>query len=149
MHRKVAAALLAVLALGVTSCGSGDKTLSRAELVRQVELACKEAQRSVQRQQSTSRATGGEATVHFLDAVLAGQRVIVARIKHYDGSGEAKADFATFKQAVQQRLVLFERVRAAGAARIQTAIRSAQREAEALALRIQDSASRLGIQGCT
>jgi len=149
MHRKVAAALLAVLALGVTSCGSGDKTLSRAELVRQVEVACREAQRSVQRQQSASRSAGGEATARFLDAVLSGQRVIVARIKHYDASGEAKTDFATFKQAVQQRLALFERVRAAGSGRIPAAIRAVQREAEALALRIQDSTTRLGIQGCS
>jgi len=145
MHRKVAAALLAVLALGVTSCGSSGRTVSQAELVRQVELACKEAQREVQ---STARRGSGEATVRFVAAVIAGQRLLIARIKQYDGSGEAKAEFADFKQTMQQRLALLERVRSVRSGQLRNAIRGAQAEAEALSTRARAIAARIGFQGC-
>jgi len=142
MHRKVAAALVAVLALGIASCGESGRTLTRAELVRQVEAACREGQLATQ-QQGRARSTAG-----FLTAVVAGQRVIVARIKDFNGSGEAKSDFAAFKQGVQQRLALFQRFQSTGGAGLQRAIAQVQAEAEAITRRVHDAATRLGIEGC-
>lgn len=149
MHRKVAAALLAVLALGVAGCGGSERTLTRADLVRQVELACRAGQQEMQRQGSARGLTGAAATAHFLDAVLAAQHVVVDRIRDYAGSGDAKTDFADFKQAMQQRLAVFERVHRAGTADLRRAIAAEQAQAEALTRRVQESARRLGIEGCT
>lgn len=148
MHRKVAAALLAVLALGVASCGGSEqRTLTRAELVRQVELACRAGQAEMQRQpRATGSGTAG--TAHFLAAVLAGQRVVVARIKDYAGSGDAKADFADFKQAMQQRLALFERLARGGTANLRSGIAANQAQANALSTQIERSTQSLGIRGC-
>lgn len=147
MHRKVAAALVAALALGVASCGESGRTLTRAELVRQVEAACRQGQQETQQK---ARASGrSESTATFLAAILAGQRVIVARIKDLNGAGEAKSEFADFKQGVQQRLDLFQRVQSAGSAGVLRAIRAVQAETEAITRRVHDAATRLGIEGCT
>ncbi len=146
MHRKVAAALVAALALGIASCGESGRTLTRADLVRQVEVACTQGQRVTQQQ---SRASGrAHSMATFLAAIIAGQRVVVARIKDLNGAGEAKSDFADFKQGVQQRLALFARVQSAGSAGLQRAIRAAQAEAEAVSRRVHDAATRLGLEGC-
>ncbi len=145
MQRKVAAAIVAALALALVSCGESGKTLTRAELAKQVEAACKSGTQAAQRQ---GRAGGSTGPTHFLTAIVAGQRVIVARIKDLNGAGEAKSDFAAFKQGMQQRLAMFERVQSAGSAGLQRAIRAAQAEGEAITRRVQAAASRLGIQGC-
>ncbi len=142
MHRKVAVALVAALALGIASCGESGRTLTRAELVRQVDAACRQGQQEMQRQGR------GSGTATFLTAIVEGQRVVVARIKDFNGSGEAKSDFADFKQGVQQRLALFQRVQSSGSAGLQRAIRAAQAEAESLTRRVQGAATRLGLQGC-
>ncbi len=148
MHRTLAAALLAVLALGAASCGGSQKTLTGAELVSQIQLACRQGQQEMQRQQRRARATGSAAAMHFLDTVVSGQRVINERLKNIDSSGATKADFDTFKQAMQQRLALFQRVQSAGAAHVQSAIRSAQGEGEAITKRLQEATARLGVRGC-
>ena len=147
MHRKVAAALVAALALGIASCGESGKTLTRADLVRQVEAACRQGQQVAQQQGRASGRSGGPTT--FVTAIIAGQRVIVARIKNLNGAGDAKSDFATFKQSMQQRLALFQRVQSAGSAGLQRAIRAVQPEAEAVTRRLQDAAGRLGLEGCS
>ncbi len=147
MYRKVAAALVAVLALGVASCGESGKTLTRADLVRQVEAACRQGQQVTQQRGRASGRSG--ESVAFLTALVVGQRVVVARIKDFNGSGEAKSDFAAFKQSMQQRLALFERVQSAGSAGIQRAIRAVQAEAEAVTRRLQAAATRLGLEGCS
>ena len=143
MHRKVAAALVAALALGIASCGESGKTLTRADLVRQVDAACRQGQQAAQQR---GRARGSTT---FVTAIVAGQSVIVARIKNLNGAGDAKSDFATFKQSMQQRLALFQRVQSAGSAGLQRAIRAVQAEAEAVTRRLQDAAGRLGLEGCS
>lgn len=148
MHRTVAAALLAVLALGAASCGGSQKTLTGAELVRQIEVACREGQKETQRQQRGARGTGGAATLHFLNAVLAGQRVVIGKIDGYDTTGASKAAFDELRQAMHQRLALFQRVQSAGAAHVQSAITSAQSEGEVVSRRIGDAVARLGVTGC-
>jgi hypothetical protein len=146
MHRKVAVAIAAVLALGVASCGGSEKTtVTRAELVRQVELACRDGQRESQRQMRGARAGGRSG---FIDAVLAGQRVIVDKIDDFETSGPAKADFEDFQSGMQARLDAIERIAAVDGADQPRAMRAAQPEIEAAGRKTTAAARNLGIEGC-
>jgi hypothetical protein len=145
MHRRVAVALLAALALGVASCG-GESTLTRAELVRQIEVACKQAEKVSEK---ASRQTKSSTSAsQFLTAVLAGQRAIANRLEDLDPSDAAKADFEAFKRGVQQRVRLFTGVASAGGAELQRGMRATQKQGEVLTSRIQSAADRLGVDGC-
>jgi hypothetical protein len=147
MHRKVAAALVAALALAVASCGGSETTtLSRAELVRQVEVACREGQREGQKQARASRGSAGSGA--FIDAVLANQKLVMERIDDLETSGAAKADWETFRSGMQTRLDAIERVAAADRADQQRVIRSVQSELEAVGRRMDAAARSLGITGC-
>jgi hypothetical protein len=141
MHRKVAAAIIAALALGVASCGGSEKTtLDRGELVRRVELACREA-RSTMRERF--RATRDSAT-SFRD----GQRQLTDRLEELEASGSAKHDFNTYKDGVRIRLQAIEKVASAPRAKRESVIRSVQGKAEAAMRRGEAAASRIGIDGC-
>jgi hypothetical protein len=142
MHRKVAVALVAVLALGIASCGGSEKTLTRAELVRQVERACKDGQRAGQKQ---ARADGGSG---FIRAVLASQKTVMDKIGDFNASGAAKSDFETFKDGVQTRLDVIERIAAAPRADQPRVMRAEQPTIETTSRRTQAAARRLGIDGC-
>lgn len=149
MHRKVAAALVAVLALALAGCGGSEQTsLTRAELVRRVEQACRDAQRVGQR---AARQARGEATgiAAFIQAALAGQRAITDRIEDYTTSGEAKADFEAFKDSMQARVEAIDRIASADRADQQRVIREVQADLDDAARRAQDAAASLGIEGCT
>jgi hypothetical protein len=147
MHRKVAAALVAALALGIASCGGSETTtLSRAELVRRVELACREGQREVEKRGRASRGRGDQSS--FIDAILAGQQIVMDRIDNLDTSGAARADFETFKDGLQARLDAIERVAEVDRADQQRAIRAVQSDVEVATRRAQTAARRLGIDGC-
>lgn len=147
MHRKVAAALVAVLALGIASCGSSEKTLTRAQLVSRIELACRQGQQAMTRPGREVRGRAGEQG-RFVSAVLAGQRVVLERIDSVTTSGSAKSDFAVLKQGMKQRLALIERVHKAGRANLQNAIRAVQGQAEAVSRRVQAAEKALGVTGC-
>ncbi|HKG37559.1 MAG TPA: hypothetical protein VKB25_01095 [Conexibacter sp.] len=145
MHRKVAAALVAALALAVASCGGSETTtLSRAELVRQVEVACREGRRAGEEQARESRGDAGA----FIDAVLANQKAVSDKIDSIEASGAAKADWGTFKSGMQTRLDAIERVASADRADQQRVIRSIQAEVEAATRRVQAASRSLGIEGC-
>ena len=150
MHRKVAAAFVAALALGVASCGSSEPPLTRAQLVRRVEAACREAQQASQRQTRSSSGSSRSANaLAFVEAVVAGQKVAIDRIEELDAPDEAKDAFDTFKQSMQQRADLFDRVKSAGATNLQRAMATAQREGEAVTRRLQQAVRDLGVEGCT
>jgi hypothetical protein len=142
MHRTVAAALVAALALAVASCG-GAEPLTRAQLVSRIEVACREGQRAVQR-----RGGAGKGPIGFVAAVIAGQRVVVNRIGDLKAPDASKDDFNAFKEGIKQRLALVEKVETAGRAGIPRAIRAVQTQGEVISRRIQDAGTRLGVKGC-
>lgn len=147
MHRKVAAALVAVLALGIASCGSSEKTLTRAQLVSRIELACRQGQQAMTKAGRQARGAAGEPG-RFVAGVLAGQRVVLERIEGITTSGSAKSEFDALKQGMKQRLALIERVQKAGRANFQSAIRAAQAEAQAVTRTAQQAETALGVTGC-
>jgi hypothetical protein len=145
MHRKVAAAIVAALALAVASCGGSEKTtLDRAALVRRVELACREGQRASEREAKKSRATDG----FNFDALLVGQRTVVDKIEDLDTTGAAKRDFDTFKDGMRTRLDLIERVASADRADQPRVLRSVQADANKLVRKLETATRRLGLRGC-
>jgi hypothetical protein len=145
MYRTVAAALVAVLALGVASCGgSGTTTLTRAELVRRVEVACREGQRASQK---VTRASAGGRSA-FIQAILASQRTVMDRLEDLEASDAAKTDFAAFKSGVQTRLSLIQRVASADSGDQQRAMEAVRAKAEAATRRVTEAARRLGVDGC-
>jgi hypothetical protein len=145
MHRKVAAALVAALALTLASCGGSEESLTRAQLVSRIEQACRDGQAESQRQMRASRG-GGTST--FISAVLAGQKQEHDAIDNFKVPDAAKADYESFKEGVKARVEAIERVVSAGRANFQSAMRAAQPQAEAAARRVEAAARSLGIQGC-
>ena len=145
MHRKIAAAIVAVLALALASCGGSEKTtLSRAALVRRVELACREGQRITERAVREARSADG----FNLDAMRAGQEAILDKIEDLDTSGAARADFDGFKDGMRERLEAIEEVAAADRADQARVLRSVQTEATAAGRRIEVAVRSLGLVGC-
>ncbi|HZV72295.1 MAG TPA: hypothetical protein VFF79_01130 [Conexibacter sp.] len=152
MHRNVAAAFVAALALGIASCG-GAAPLTRAELSSKIETVCRQATQQAQQQEaratrSARKQSSGEAAVHFLTSALVGQRTIVARIEGFDASSEAKADFDAFKAGMKQRAAVFTRIKDAGAGGFQSALAASQVEVRAISERLQQAANHLGLRGC-
>lgn len=147
MHRKVAVALVAALALAVASCGGSEsETLTGAALVRRIETVCREGQREAGRQMRDPSASRDQTA--FVDAVLAGQKVIADRLDDVDTTGAAKADYEAFKEAVQARIDAIERVASVDRADFQRALRAVQPKAEVAARRIQAAARSLRVDGC-
>lgn len=148
MNRNVAAALAVALTLGVASCGGSEETLTRAELVRQVNVACRDGQELSQRQMRATRGAAARDGTGFLTAILDGQRTVVDRLDDLNPPDAAKDDFDAFKQGVQDRLDLFARVESVGSRGLQRAMAAAQRDGEVLTRSVQDAATRLGVRGC-
>jgi hypothetical protein len=146
MHRKVAAALVAALALAVASCGGSEETLTRAQLVRRIETACKEGQREGSKQVRASR--GAETQATFIKALLAGQKTEFDALKNVKSADAAKADYEVFKEGVKARIDVIERVASADRAHFQSAMRAAQPTAEAISRRLEVAIRRLGVVGC-
>lgn len=145
MHRKVAAAIVAVLALALASCGGTETTtLGRAALVRRVELACRNAQRVAER---AMRA--GERSGNPFAGLQAGQGSLADKLEKLDASGGAKDDFDAYKEGIRIRLDAVNRVVSAPRADQQRVLRSVQAEVTAAGRRIEVAARRLGIQSCS
>jgi len=142
MYRKVAAALVAVLALGIASCGGSEPQLTRAQLVRRVETACAEARRV------TERRTGSEQGA-YVKAIVAGQEVMVERIKDLNPPSAAHDRFETIKQGMQDRLDQLKTIASASRADFQRTMRAAQPKVEAASRRLSAAVGSLGIEGCT
>jgi len=149
MHRKVAAALVAALALGIAAagCGSSSTPLTRAQLVSKIEAACRAGQREAQRQAS-ARSGSRDGASQFLAAIVTSQRATIAKVEDLTPPDAAKADFEAFKQGMQQRVDLFARVQSAGGAGLQRAMAAAQAQGEAITRRLQAAADGLGVRGC-
>jgi hypothetical protein len=145
MHRKVAAALVAALALAVASCGGSEETLTRAQLVRRIETACREGQNEA-RKQSRGARTGDQTA--FVAALLAGQNAELDALDGVNATGAAKADFEAFKEGVQERIDAIERVASADRADFQRAMRDAQAPAEAASRKVVAATRSLGVEGC-
>jgi hypothetical protein len=147
MHRKVAAALIAAFALGISGCG-GDEPLTRAQLVRSVETACKQGLRKTQARTREGTGPESESQKRFVAAVVFGQRAIISRIEDLDAPDAAKDDFDVFKTAMQQRADAFDRIGSGTGAEVQRAITASQTQTEALTTRMAEAARRLGVEGC-
>lgn len=147
MHRKVAAALVAALALALASCGGSEETLTRAELVNRIEKACRDGQTESQRQMRAAGRSSGASG--FIDAVLAGQKSELDAVDDFKVPDAAKDDYEAFKAGVQARIDAVERAASADRADIQSALRSVQSEAEAAARKIETAARHLGVEGCS
>ena len=145
MHRKVAVAIVAALALVAASCGGTETTtLGRAELVRRVEVACREAQATAARE---ARAAG--RTADPIAGLQAGQKALLDRLEGLEGSGAAKADFDAYKEGMRTRLALIDKVVSASRADRQRVLRSIQSEATAAGRKIEGAVRGLGLQGCS
>jgi len=147
MHRKVAAALVAALALGVASCGGSEETVTRAQLVRRIEQACRDGQLESEKQMRAAGRSAG--TSGFIKAALAGQKTELDAIDDFKVPDAAKADFEDFKAGVQGRIDAIERAASADRADIQRAMRSVQAEAEAAGRKIEAAVRNLGVEGCS
>jgi len=141
MHRTVAAALVAALALALASCGGSEKTqtVTRAELISRLESACLAGQRAAGRE--TSGKTGQRA---FLTALLVYQKLVIDRVGTLETVGAAKADFDAYKDVVRSRLVVLERIAAASNGDLARSLRAAKPQLEALSTRAQVTFHRLG-----
>jgi hypothetical protein len=143
MHRTVAAALVVALALALASCGGAGKPLTRAQLVRQIEVACRQGITEMQRVARGHRGSEG-----LINGLAVGQRYVIDRIGGLHAPSATKSDFEVLKQTMQQRLDLIARVQSAGrGARLDNVIRSVQAQAEALTRRVHAAATRLGVAG--
>jgi hypothetical protein len=145
MHRTVAAALVAALALGVASCGGSEETLSRAQLARRIEQACRQGQNVAAARSEARRRSGGSGQSQFIATILAGQRVAVERIEDLNPASDVKDDYEAFKQAMRDRIALFVRVQGSGET---GTTRAVQAQGEAVTRRLHDAAGRLGVEGC-
>jgi hypothetical protein len=147
MHRKVAAALVAALALGAAGCG-GAEPLTRAQLVRRIETACAQGQRATQRRLKTTRGSTEESQKRFIAAVVVGQRAIVDGIEDLDAPDSAKDTFDAFKQAISERTDVFDRLQSGSMAEIRRKVSTAQPQTEVLTGRMAQAARELGVDGC-
>src|SRR5215208_3961980 len=127
MYRKVAATLAAALALGVASCGGSEEPLTRAELVRQIDVACRNGQQVSQRQIRANRGASARDGTGFLAAILDGQRAVSEDLDDLDAPDAARDDFDAFKQGVKDRIGIFARVESLGGRELQRAMASVQR----------------------
>jgi hypothetical protein len=121
MHRKVAAALVAALALGVASCGGGQKTetVSRAQLISRLEAACRVGQAEAKAQMKAGR---GQAV--FVQAILANLKAINDKVKNLETTGSEKVLFDTYKATLPTRIEALEKIASADRADQQQVIKT-------------------------
>lgn len=143
MHRTVAAVLAAVLALGLAGCGDSSEPLTRAEVVRRIEVACRNAQTASQKASRTAR--GQEA---FFGAVLVGQRQLARDVEGIEASDELADEVDAFQSAVSERADEVAKVVDAARAEQQRVAEAATARVTAATRQIQTALRRLGVRGC-
>jgi hypothetical protein len=143
MHRSVAAALVAALALGVASCGGSEEPLTRAQLVRQIEVACREGSKAGRRVKRSS-----EPRALLIDRLVTGQRAAVEEIDDLNPAESVKADFEAFKQQMHARADLFARAGSHSGAALVRAMNAAEAEGIRITKQLLAAANRLGVKGC-
>jgi hypothetical protein len=141
MQRKVAAALVAALALGLAGCGGGQETetVSRAEAISRLEAACLAGTRAARRE-----AQQGSGMTMFLAATAANLKAIEEKIGDLEASGSAKASFDAYKDTVRTRIERLERIVSADRADQPALMRAARSEIAAASLRARDAIFALG-----
>jgi hypothetical protein len=150
MHRKVAAALVAALALGIASCGGSEEALTRAQLVRKIEVACRHGGEVVDQQSRASardRSRSPEAAAsRFVNSVLAGQEAIVSDVEDLTAPDAARDEFDAFKDGLRERAEAVRRAATSGDVR--RAVADVQASVEVMTRRIRAAADALGVEGC-
>jgi len=143
MHRMVAAALVAALALVLASCGGGEKTqtVSRAEVVRRLESACRAGQREAVRQNQ-----GRRGPIAFANAAHANLETVLDQIGDLETTGRSRADFDAYKAAVRVRLPALERIISADGADRQRVIAREEAIIRPATARGYDAIGRLGAE---
>lgn len=143
MHRTVAAALVAALALGVASCGGSEEALTRAQLVRQIEVACNEGRKAASRVKRAS-----EQRTLMVDRLLAGQRTAMDQIDDLKPAEGVKADFEEFKQQLHARSDLFSSVKSLSGAALVRAMNEKEGQGYDINKKLHFAAVRLGVEAC-
>jgi hypothetical protein len=144
MQRRVAAALVAALALGVASCG-GSESLTRAEVVNRIEAACRAAQARAEQAQRGAR--GGAAD--FLGAAIASQRVLTERVESIEASDDVADEVDALKAGLAERTQLVDEVADAPRGDQARVLAEVGRAAEAATRRVDAALDRLGVRGCS
>ena len=148
MHRTVAAALVAaLLGLGVASCGGSESTtLNGNALVRRIELACREGQKAAREKlRSASRSNNGEG---FAEVILASENAVRDKLDGVTTSGATKADFEAFKQTLDRRVELVEKLTGLDRAEREAMTRRLQSQIEATTEKLQELTRTFDIEGC-
>ncbi|HMJ03232.1 MAG TPA: hypothetical protein VK506_09825 [Conexibacter sp.] len=141
MHRKVAAALVAALALAAAGCG-GSESLTRAQVVTRLEAACRLAQ------ERTAEESRGARTENFFAALLVGQRVLVKRIDGIEPPDELSDDVETVKTGFAERTDMVARVADTPRAERERAIRALNTELSSVTRDLEGALRRLGVRDC-
>ena len=143
MHRTVAGVAIAVLALGMASCGGGSKTLTKADFAKQVNAVCGETQKQMNAALNSRQRAGLIAKLPQLAAYESAQ---AKKLEAIASPPELKDQYARFKASVvarHERLVQYAAI--FRARRSTTALEArAKRESEA-ARRV---ARQLGLRSC-
>ncbi len=143
MHRKVAAALVAALALGVASCGGSEETLTRAQVVRRIETACRTAQ---ERTEKATRQARGE---NFLAAILLGQRQLTRDVEELEGSDDVADALDSLKSSLADRTEVIASVSEEPRAQQGRAFQAAEERLNSATRAAEAVYRRLGIRGCS
>jgi hypothetical protein len=141
MRRKVAAALAAVLVLGLASCGGSQRTetVSRAQVVSRLEAACVAGAREGKRHWQAR-----DGRVAYVEAIVVEMKTIMDQVEHLETTGRAKADFDAYKATLRTRIAAAERITSADAADVPQAVRAAEPAISAGSLRGHAAIVRLG-----
>ena len=141
MHRKLAAALVAVLALGLASCGGTRRTetVSRAEAVSRLEAACIAGAREGRRHWHP-----GESHVTYVKAIIAEMKTISDQVGNIEASGPARAAFEAYKATLRARIDAAERIASADQADVRQAMKAAEPAISAGSIRAHAAIVRLG-----
>lgn len=145
MHRKVAGAVCVALALalaGVAGCG-GDKPLTKAEFVRQVNAACKAP--APKTSTTSSRARGPEG---FLAQILAQQQAVIHSLNDIQAPDGLNGEYATLKKAFKQRVAVIEKALAAVKADPKANLEHFGEDADAMKPQITRAVASLGVKDC-
>lgn len=150
MDRKIAAALVSALALGLAGCGSAQPKLTRAQLVTKIDLACEQSRAETARQMGGGAHSESPAEVtRLFAAVLTAQQAFLKRLDALNPPAAAKQDFDAFRQGMEQRQRLYEeRLQTARRSGIQSAVSQVAGATRPNFLSLDRSAKRLGVVNC-
>lgn len=141
MHRKVAGAVVVALALGVASCGGGDEPLTKAELVKQVNVVCKGKPQKAR--------SGKRGPNSFFEQILAQQKEIDEGLDALTPPAELEDEFAALKEAQEGRRALLEKAIAALKENPKAQLDSLSEDGEDVQRQVASAATALGAKSCT